>query len=272
MKSVSETLKMWINRRFIYIVEVLGYTASAIMAAGAIYCLVTYEDVPAHANGSLAPLSKSLTVAEECVVYDWLIDSRGDADAGAPVVRVVTDGQSAQRLCARRYLARAGACLEQAGESADTALRFVHDALEDLDATPCTQTVSAPIRGTVIAHHDSNGTSVLRPETPLGTMYDLEVILGTAVLEASKATKVKEGQETRVTLLGMDEPLVGRVVGQPEARDGGTVQLRFEQVPAGAQRLFREMFEVEPPSFPEVRAEIVVGRRSLFVKLFGRST
>lgn len=272
MKRIVRTLNLWVNRRFIYIVEVLGYAASAIMAVGAIYCFVTYEDVLAHANGALAPLSRSLAVAEEYVVYDWLIESGENVEAGAPIARVVTDTQSLQRLRASRHLAKARACLDQAGEDSDRALRFVNDALDGLDVVPPTQTMQTPIRGTVILQQDSDGTARLARGTSLATTYDLEILLCTAELEASKAKKVKEGQVARVTLDEVEEPVVGRVVGEPEAKEGGTIQFRFEQVPPEVQHVFRDTLTVEPASFSEVRVEIVVGRRSLFVKLFGRSS
>jgi hypothetical protein len=268
---MMKRLRLWINRRFIHIVQVLGYTVSAIMGIGAIYCLVTHEDVLAYGNGSLTPLSESLAVAEECVVYDWLIESGGDVTAGTPVARIVTDSQSAQRLRAARYLARARESLDQAGEGSGGALRSINVALDDLDVVPPTQTLQSPMRGVVVTHQDANGTAVLAPETSLATTYDLEVLLFTAVLEATKAKHVAAGQVVRVTLDGVEEALEGRVVGEPEARDGGTIQIRFEQVPEAVQRVIRELLIAETASFPEVRATIVVGRRSLFGKLFGRS-
>ena len=66
MTSSYLRIRTWINKRFIIIIEIVGYLVSAILGVVAIYCLITYEDVYAYANGTLKPISKSLRTAQKC--------------------------------------------------------------------------------------------------------------------------------------------------------------------------------------------------------------
>ena len=62
MKNIKKTIKLWINNRFIIIIEVIGYSVSAILGVAAIYCIVTYENMNAYAIGILVPSSTSINV------------------------------------------------------------------------------------------------------------------------------------------------------------------------------------------------------------------
>lgn len=271
MKSIAEKIVLWINKRFIFLVEVAGYGISLILGLGAIYSLFTYDDVYAHANGSLIPTSESLTITQKCVIYNWAIESGDKVEEGTPVARIVTDETSFQRLLATQHLANAIISLNQAGNSSVRELNILRNVLEDIDEIPPIQTIHSPGRGIIIVSMESELHEELVPGRTLATVYNLNSLLCAAVLESEKTDKVEEGQVVRLTVPELEETIVGQVVGQPEHKDGETIQFQFDKVSNNVQQFFRDLVISEPISFPEVRASVVVGRRSLFAKLFGRS-
>lgn len=269
MTSSYLRIRTWINKRFIIIIEIVGYLVSAILGVVAIYCLITYEDVYAYANGTLKPISKSLMTDQKCVIYNWTVSTGDIVQTGKPVANIVTDKIRFNRLLASRQLTDVIKSLNMAGISSAIEINKLQSMQDNLGQRPeLMQVIYSPGKGIISV---SNKTGVIKTGDTLATIYDLSTLVSDAILEASKADKVTKKQVVRLTLPELERVIIGQVVDEPETEEGGTIRIQFNEIPNEIQNYFNVLATKQSVLFPKVRASIVVGRRSLFSKFFGRS-
>jgi len=271
MKNIKKTIKLWINNRFIIIIEVIGYSVSAILGMAAIYCIVTYENMNAYANGILVPSSTSINVNQEYLIYDWVVNPGDLVESETPIAKIVTDKTAFQRLIASSYLSEAIKSLKDTEIPLNQNLETLKTQYNKIRGLPEIKNISSEKRGIISIPNNIKKNTVLNPETDLAITYDLNTLFCSAELEASNSGKVTEGQTVTIILPETEQEIIGLVNKDPDAKEGGTVKLIFSNIPENAKQYFKELLSSDSSSFPKVRATIIVGRRSLFAKFFGRS-
>lgn len=271
MKTPSHYIRVWFGRRFITLVEIVGFTTSAILGVGVAYTLWKHEEVLAYGWAKPQPLSAYVTVQKEAVPIEWLVAPGDDVFAGTPILHIVTTPGASQRLRAQRQLAQAQASLEAAGTpDAAAALAYTNQAADALSSIVPEDTVLAPGKGGVMPLVSVEANDTIPAGTTVAVVYDLSALTCDLTLEVKKANKIEIGQLARLTLPGIEEPLEGKVVSADLTDEGGTASLRFENLSEEVRTLLYDNLFVNDVPFAMLRAEIVVGHQMLFVKLFGR--
>jgi hypothetical protein len=270
---VKRGLRQWFVKRFVVISEVVGYAISALVGAGVLYSLFVQVEVLSTVTGELRPLSCELKAIGQMLPVECLAASGTEVTQGQPVLRVTSDRSGQQVTLARRGLQTSVAMLEQEpGAESKTAIEDARRALAALPPVASVEILAAPSGGVVKQLVDADKSDVVSAGEPLAVVYDISQLVLAGPLGNSFADgRVAKGQEARVTVPELGERIIGQVTAVDSVDGKKTVSVQFSNISPAVRDYARSVVFGENAGKPNsVRAEIVVGRQSLFRQTFGR--
>jgi hypothetical protein len=253
--------------------ETTGYVLCSLIGVGLVYSLVVKVDVRVPCEGSLDAVSVSAVAPTEAVVVEWMIQPGQKVNIGAPLCSLAIDPLARGKARARYSLKAAVESLAAVNEAeSQAAAAQARAALDALGAPRNLQTLNAPGSGIVSPTGQALRAEVLEQGAVVARIMDASRLEMTGMVPVAQANNVASGNPARVLAPVNGVLLEGRVVGVSNDTPG-KVTLQFEPVPESLQQTYVGKLlssEVGAPENMGCKAEIVVGRTSLFRNLFGR--
>ncbi len=269
MKSIRTAVAFWFNKRFVRLIEIVGYLVVIITGLGLLYSCLVHVELKGQVQGTLRPFRMEVTCDTEALLVSYTVSSGSIVEEGEEICRVVTDPSRIARARAHVQLNDVMDSLDDASE--DDLIR-AREALEkmrdDVLYAPTTESLRAPGAGRVQLIDTVGPGPVFDSGVPLANILQLDRLVLDGTVLPNQAEKVDVGQPARARLdIGGGVTLEGQVAERPE--EGNSVSIKFAQVPS---RLIEHLETLPdyPTSIPFRNAEIVVGRKSLFLYLFAR--
>lgn len=153
------------------------------------------------------------------------------------------------------------------------ALDDIRRALDALPPDPAPTAIPAPRAGCIDYDGEPEPWRVLPAGAVCARLYDLDRLEMTFTLTLANASHdIAVGNTVRAILPDPSETLVGAVIEvTPVDNTQRRVTARFESVTPSVRDRFKALvFADTPQPFPDAKAEVVVGTRSLFREIFGR--
>jgi biotin carboxyl carrier protein len=172
---LTRRLQKWFSRRFVVISEILGYTLSAIVGLGVLYTVFVDTEVLARVQGEIQPSSVAMKADTEVLLFEYIVKSGDSVKQGQPVLRVVADQASQQRIHARRLLETAVAALEiGSGADSSASLEAARHALAVLPTgKDQVETLTSPSDGFFFVPTESGQGDAISKGKNLALIYDL---------------------------------------------------------------------------------------------------
>lgn len=258
---------------FAAIMETIGYALCGLVGIGLLYSLMTKVDVLVPCEGSLMASAESAEAPVESVVAEWLVQPGQQVSAGQPLCALAVDPSARDKARARHSL---NAAWEELAALTDTESQSiavqVRSALDALGPPQGLQMLNAPKSGICVPAGPAFRAELLKQGEVVAHIVDESRLVMFGNVPASEFAKVTVGNMARVTAPPSGTPLEGRVVdvikGTPDK-----VSLYFEPIPESLREAYLASFvasEADTTDSFACKAEIVLGRTSLFKSLFGR--
>lgn len=258
---------------FVPIMETIGYALCGLVGIGLLYSLVTEVDVLVPCEGSLMASAESAVAPTESIVVDWFAQPGQEVNAGDPLCALAVEPLSRDKARARHLLN--AACRDLAtltDAQSQSAAAQARAALDTLGNPQGLQILDAPESGVISPTGPALRAELLKPGEPVAHIVDVSRLVMVGKVPVSESAKVAVGNLAKVTAPPSGAVLEGRVVDvnkdTPE-----TVTLRFESIPESLRQTYLANFIISETDTTEIstcKAEIVLGRTSLFRSLFGR--
>jgi len=263
----------WVKRKFVILSEVLGYALASAVFIGVIATLFIHVDVSVKATAELRPICQDVTSAEPFLLVEYLVANGENVVAGQPVARVLVDKAAQQRSLARRQLRASLSLLEaEPGSGAAVAAKRLREALAHLPLSEDFETITTSYPGFLRHIHVPWEDGVLPGGTAAALVCEFQTLeMKGRLITTAVAAKLAVGQRARAFAGELGGVLTGRVVEARHGPDGTDFRLEFTQTPSATQNFIRKRFMNSTDGNPlTLQAEIIVGRRSLFMEMFRR--
>ena len=269
MKSLRSTVIYWFTKRFVRLIETVGYVVVVIIGLSVLYTCFMQVEITSPASGTIRPFHVDITCDADGVVVSISVSSGDRVHEGDEVCRVVTDPESVRR--AQVYIGL-NDVIDSLKAADQPDLKRARDGLEkvrdQIVSTPVTKSLKAPATGRLQLIGNIKPGTLFKSGEPIARVLQFNRLVMDGALGGNNADKVEVGQTARLTLdIGKGAVLVGRVTAKPEGENA--VLLEFADVPPGVMNHFGNLTETEKP-VPPPGAEIIVGKQSLFSYLFTR--
>jgi multidrug resistance efflux pump len=270
MKSARSRLKYWINKRFIFLIEFVGYIVVACIAVTVATSWFWQVERKTYATGSIMPFQLNVTSEEDCVIVLFKVASGDHVNKGDDLCLIAVAPEARLRAQAHAGLNSVISSLEP---SQDTGLQRAREDLErvrdQVVGSPDTQPLRAPVSGLIRAPVDIKPGELVTSGKPIVQVLQLDRLVLQGVPDQRDADKIKVGQTARVTVTAAQPfDIEGTVLEKPSGKSA--VILLFEPIPDQLKTAFKEALRTgKSPS--SARAEIVVGKQKLLSKLFARN-
>lgn len=253
--------------------EAIGYVLCGLIGVGFAYSLVAKVDVLVPCEGPLVAPRASVIASADAVVAEWMVQPGQKVDTGEPLCTLAIDPPDQGRVRAQYFLKAASESLSTgSGSQSQAVVTQIQAALAALGGPERLQTLNAPGPGVVSAPAGTLRAKLLKQGEVIVSVIDVSRLDMTGMVAAAQANKVALGCRAQVTTPRDDISLQG-YVADVSKETPGRVTLHFEPIPDILQQDYvREFLSsdavVEPGKV--CRAQIVVGKTSLFRHLFGR--
>jgi hypothetical protein len=258
--------------RFLKIAGAFGYLLSLSVIGIGIASLFIHEDIEVSMAGPLAPKRVSLELVEDAAVAAYLVAPGTHVNAGDPVAEVVTDPAAIKQALAHHRLEEA---LELAAEASEKPVASLETSLEEIPLPTDKTTLSAIESGVFQPSALPWKAQAIPAGEPIATLCNTTVLVLDAQAPAGKGRLLEAGQRARVFIPSQGAveraiSLEGVVERASDEDADAHIRLRFDSVPEEVRSLYRTLCMENPASthMPECKARVVVGRQTLFRKLF----
>ncbi len=263
----------WVKRKFVVLSELLGYALASAVFAGVIATLFIQVDVSVKATAELRPICHDVTSVRDFLLVESPVANGGHVVVGQPVARVLVEMAAQHRSLARRQLRASLSLLEaEPGSSAGVAAKRLREALADLPSSEDFETITTSHAGFLRQIHVPWEDGVLPGGTAAALVCEFQTLeMKGQLITTAVAAKLAVGQRARAFAGELGGVLTGEVVEARHGLDGTDFRLQFTQTPSATQDLIRERFVNSADGKPLLlQAEIVVGRRSVFMEMLRR--
>jgi hypothetical protein len=251
------------------LIEIVGYLVVIVAALALLYSCLVHVELKVQVHGTLRPFPIEIACGTKGVLVSYSISSGAVVDVGDEICRVVTDPSYIARAQAHVELNDVIDVLSTAPEQELIRAREVLEKMRDeVLYAPTTETLRAPAAGRVQLSDAVSPGTIFEPDVSLANILRLDRLVMEGTILPNQAEKIEVGQAARVRLdVGRGVMLEGQVAWCPE--EGNSVSIEFAEVPS---RLVHDLERLPdyPTSIPFRNAEVVVGRKSLFLYLFAR--
>ena len=263
MNDIRSLVRYWFNKRFVRLIEIVGYLVVTIIAGAVLYSCMTQIEIKAPASGTLQPFRVDVTCNADGVFVSYSVPAGAAVEEGDEVCRVVTEPQSVARARAHIGLNETIDSLKTAHQPELVRARGILEELRDeIVYAPATEPLRAPATGRVQLIDAMTPGTVFSRGDPLATVRQFDRFIMDGTIAGNNADKVESGQTARVTIdIDGSVTLAGNVT---ERGEGNAVSLEFGDIPSDVRARFQTLGE------RSVGAEIVVGKQSPFLYLFAR--
>lgn len=258
-----------LDRRFVTLMEALGYLMCAAIGLGFVASLWHMVDVAVVCEGTIAAPATALSAPADGVVSEWLVEPGQRVRPGDRVCVLDTSKAASARGRARQGLKEALDALESDPANQSVAAQ-VQTLLNGLAPSSETQTLTAPAAGVWVPSAPASRAELLRQGEVLARIVDTTALelTGTAV---GRTGALAVGNPATAVTQWSARPLAGHV-SKFDPAGSGKVTIRFEGLPEAVSEAYRNALQASHLEIPEeaCKAKVIVGQETLFKSLFGR--